>query len=257
MAHPATDVTTRFSQHAEEYARTRPGYPPELLDWLADKCGLTPEHVIADIGSGTGLLARLFLDNGNPVVGVEPNAPMRAAAEVALAEFARFTSLDGRSEATRLPTHAFDLVVAGQAFHWFEPTATRAEFQRILKPEGLVALVWNDRRTDSAFAAGYEAALLAHAPDYANARHRETRDEAAIRAFFGGEVWHARFDNSQRFTWEGLLARVRSASYVPAIESPAWTALEAALRALFVAHAVSGQVGFDYDTRVWLGELAD
>ena len=127
---PATNSITRFSSRVDDYINYRPHYPIEIIDLLAEKCALTPESVIADIGSGTGMLAKLFLENGNPVVGVEPNAEMRAAGEQYLAEFGRFTSMSGSAEATRLPAHAMDFVICGQAFHWFDRERTRDEFLR-------------------------------------------------------------------------------------------------------------------------------
>ncbi len=116
----ATDPTQRFSSRVDNYVRYRPGYPVRVIDVLANKCGLNRHHQIADIGSGTGMLTRLFLDNGNAVFGVEPNASMRAAGERALAGYEKFTSLDGRAEATTLPHGSVDFVVAAQAAHWFD-----------------------------------------------------------------------------------------------------------------------------------------
>ena len=128
---------SRFTSRVENYVRYRPRYPDALLELLHQAWGLTPETVIADVGSGTGLLSRLFLENGNEVFGIEPNAAMREAGEEYLAGFPRFHSLAGAAEATTLADASMDAVVAGQAFHWFEPVAARAEFQRILPPRWL------------------------------------------------------------------------------------------------------------------------
>jgi SAM-dependent methyltransferase len=111
------DPTRRFSGRVENYARYRPGYPPEVLDLLRQRRGLTEESRIADVGSGTGALARLFLENGDRVFGVEPNGEMRVAGERLLRRYGRFTSVAARAEETTLPDGAVDFVVAGQAFH--------------------------------------------------------------------------------------------------------------------------------------------
>ena len=82
---PATNATSRFSDRVENYVRYRPGYPDEALTALREECGLTPEHAVADIASGTGIWTRMLLENGNRVFGVEPNAGMRDAGEQLLA----------------------------------------------------------------------------------------------------------------------------------------------------------------------------
>ena len=110
---PAKNSTTRFSSRVDDYLKTRPHYPVEIVDLLAANCGLTPESVIADIGAGTGFLARIFLENGNPVIGVEPNKEMREGGARFLAEFARYTSLEGSAEATHLPARSMDFIVVG------------------------------------------------------------------------------------------------------------------------------------------------
>jgi SAM-dependent methyltransferase len=253
---PAKNSTTRFSSRVDDYIKYRPHYPAEIIDLLADKCGLTPESVIADIGSGTGILTKLFLENGNPVVGVEPNREMREGGESYLAEFARFTSVEGTSEATRLPPQSMDFILAAQAFHWFDQTKTRAEFQRILKPNGWVVLIWNDRRTDSTpFLRDYEALLQEFGNDYKEIEHKNVRDENVFIAFFGAPPAAASFDNAQRVDFEGLIGRLNSASYMPGRGDARHAAMVAHAREIFTDHAVNGRVAFEYDTRVFYGNL--
>lgn len=87
-----------FTALADDYARYRPGYPAEVLGVLASACGITPDWVVADIGAGAGNLARLFLQAGHHVVGIEPNSKMRQAAESLFACYPKFCSLDGTAE---------------------------------------------------------------------------------------------------------------------------------------------------------------
>ncbi|HEX4858038.1 MAG TPA: class I SAM-dependent methyltransferase [Usitatibacteraceae bacterium] len=254
---PKSNATTRFSDRVADYVKYRPSYPVEILDLLADRCGLTPESVIADIGSGTGILTKMFLDNGNPVVGVEPNADMREAAEAYLSEYARFTSLAGSAEATRLPRQAIDFIVAGQAFHWFDRGKTRDEFLRIGKEGAWVALIWNDRRLDSTpFLRDYEAFLHEHGTDYAEINHKNVQDPAVINAFFGSAPAEASFDNVQRFDFDGLMGRIASSSYMPGRGDARFPAMQQAARALFDRHQSQGRVAFEYDTRVYYGQPA-
>lgn len=253
---PAQNATTRFSSRVDDYIRYRPHYPLELIDLLAANCGLTPESVIADIGSGTGLLTRLFLENGNPVVGVEPNREMREAGERYLSEFGRFTSIDGTSEATRLPAHAMDFVVAGQAFHWFDQARSRVEFQRILKDDGWVVLVWNDRRTDATpFLRDYETLLQEFGTDYNEINHKNVQDKAVFTAFFGASPVEAAFDNVQQFDFDGLMGRINSSSYAPGRDDPRHAAMRQSAREIFERHQQRGKVSFEYDTRVYYGRI--
>ena len=253
---PAKNSTTRFSSRVDDYIKYRPHYPVEILDLLAARCGLTPESVIADVGSGTGILTKLFLENGNPVIGVEPNREMREAGESYLAEYGRFTSMDGTSEATRLPGQAIDLVVAGQAFHWFDREKTRAEFQRILKDEGWVVLVWNDRRIDTTpFLRDYEGLLQEFGNDYQDINHKNIQDPAVFTAFYGAAPLEASFDNVQRFDFEGLVGRLRSSSYMPGLDDPRHGAMAARAREIFDRHQQAGGVSFEYDCRVYYGMI--
>ncbi|MEQ1936345.1 MAG: methyltransferase domain-containing protein [Fimbriimonadaceae bacterium] len=134
----------RFSNRVEDYAKYRPRYPEALGDFLAD-FGLKPGATVLDAGSGTGLFSDLLLSRGACVIGAEPNEGMRREAEVRLSDNKRFTSLAKSAEGTGLPAESIDLITAAQAFHWFDVTATKQEWKRILKPGGWVALVWNER----------------------------------------------------------------------------------------------------------------
>src|ERR1019366_8204811 len=126
-----SDPTGRFSSRVDDYVRYRPSYPSGIVTLLQLHCGLTPVSVVADIGSGTGLLAELFLKFGCVVFCVEPNIQMRIAGEHMLRGFGNFHSVDGRAENTGLGDASVDLAVSGQAFHWFDPVRTRDELRRI------------------------------------------------------------------------------------------------------------------------------
>lgn len=246
----------RFSDRVADYVRYRPGYPDELMETLQKVAGLTSSSVVADIGSGTGISANLFLQRGCEVFGVEPNREMRLAAEERFRNVPRFHSIDATAEATTLADSSIDLIAAGQAFHWFDPEATRREWLRILKPEGRVALFWNNRRTDTTpFLVAYEKLLRDLGTDYTEVNHTRI-DHAALSGFFGNEAFQTfRFPYSQSFDFEGLKGRLLSSSYAPANGHPNHQPMLQELRRIFDTCAENGRVSFDYDTELSVGSL--
>lgn len=245
----------RFSNRVADYVRYRPGYPPAVLDVLRSECALLPEHVISDIGSGTGLFSELFLRNGNAVFGVEPNAAMRKAGEEYLQEYEHFRSVDASAEATTLKDTSVDFITAGQAFHWFEPNAARQEFSRILKPGGWIVVLWNERRMDTPFAREYEAMLVRYGTDYT--RVRDAYPESShIQEFFGhGNFLERNLPHEQLFDCAGLAGRLRSSSYSPHEEHEHFPSIMAELRRIFRVHRRDGRVRMEYVTRIYFGQL--
>jgi len=249
------DPTKRFSNRVANYLKYRPGYPHEIIEVLKTKCGLTPKSVVADLGSGTGLLSEMFLKEGNRVFGVEPNAEMRSAGEEALVRYPNFVSINAIAERTTLPDHSIDFVTAGQAFHWFNREDARYEFLRILKPHGWIALVWNGFRVEkSPLIAGYQQIVLRYGTDY-----QEVRREVIglnIESFFTpGFCKSASFEYQQIFDFEGLKGRLLSASYAPQADHPDFNPMLEELRRLFEATKKDGKVAFDYDTELYYGRL--
>ena len=251
-----TKSTERFGRRVESYVRSRPSYPSAVVDLLELECGLTPGWEVADIGSGTGILSRLFLDRGCRVYGVEPNVEMRRAGEALLATYRLFTSVDGTAEETDLPSESVDMIAAGQAYHWFDTHACRREFSRILRPGGWVVLIWNDRRKQgSPFLEAYEQLLLTYGTDYERVDHTRI-GEKQIQDFFGSlPIGTASFENHQSFRFDGLKARLLSSSYTPGPDHPRHTDMLRALREIFEAHEADEHVHIEYDTQVYYGQL--
>jgi ubiquinone/menaquinone biosynthesis C-methylase UbiE len=250
---PASNATSRFSDRVENYIRYRPSYPPEVLQTLQSECGLTKDNAIADIASGTGIWTRILLQNGNRVFGVEPNADMRQAGERLLAKFSNFVSVSGTAEATTLPDQSMNFLTAAQAAHWFDPARARAEFARILKPQGWLALIWNERVTDTTpFLREYEQLLFEFGTDYEEVRHETT----SVHEFFAPAPFQERtFGMQQEFDYAGLEGRLLSSSYAPGPEHSKHGPMLKELRTIFDKHQVDGRVSVDYKTRVYFGQL--
>lgn len=252
MTHP----TERFTSRVERYIKYRPSYPEEIVTALAARAKLTPASQIVDVGSGTGISAALFLRHGYAVTGVEPNAAMRAAAERLLAKESRFSSVAATAEATTLPDQFADLIIAGQAFHWFEQEPTRIEFTRILKPGGYIALIWNARLDSTPFLQAYGTLILNFGTDYSIVRH-ETVTDAFVRPFFAPQlVLIENWPNAQQFDYAGLEGRLLSSSYTPNEADPRYAPMLHELRRLFDTYQEDGQVTIEYTTVVYSGQLS-
>jgi ubiquinone/menaquinone biosynthesis C-methylase UbiE len=251
-----SDPLNRFSNRVENYVKYRPGYPAGVIELLKSNCGLTETSVIADVGSGTGILAELFLKNGNSVFAIEPNADMRQAAERLLKEYKHLMSIAATAEATTLETKSVHFITAAQAFHWFDRNCAKKEFARILKPGGWVALIWNERRLDStAFLKAYEDLLLRYGTDYSQVRHERVTKE--IGEFFSPGTFKVQtLENAQHFDFESLKGRLLSSSYAPDQNHPDFKPMVAELEAVFAANEKDGIVSFEYDTKVFYGHLS-
>ncbi|MDR1409744.1 MAG: class I SAM-dependent methyltransferase [Oscillospiraceae bacterium] len=251
---PALDSKERFSDRVKNYVLFRPSYPADAIDCLVNYCALTPTSVIADIGSGTGKLAELILSRGFTVHAVEPNANMRNAAEKSLLPFSGFYSVPASAEATSLPAQSIDLITAAQAFHWFDRTACKREWQRILKPGGHVALIWNRRQKSPGFMAEYEEVIHLWCAELPNVTHNKITDAVFKEIFDGGYTLHT-FPWQQTFNFAALWGRAQSSSYSPLPGHPYHEPLKNALQKLFTQYQKDGFVPFEYQTQLVLGKL--
>jgi len=252
----SAEPTVRFSNRVENYVKYRPGYPDEVLEFLQRKFRLDQDSYIADIGSGTGIFTKLLLGKGYKVYAVEPNEPMKAVAEQSLKIYRNFTSVAGAAEHTNLPANSVDLITSATAFHWFDVEQSRAEFKRILKPDGTVVLLWNVRKPDAdAFAIAYDQLLSNYATDYKDVKSKTLNGERLAAFFDQGQFETISYPNEQIFDEEGLIGRSLSSSYVPLPETHEGAVFLKDLKAIFAAHQVDGKVRFLYDTMMYVGRV--
>jgi SAM-dependent methyltransferase len=246
--------TERFSDRVENYAKYRPDYPVAMLAYLV-KSVPAPARV-ADIGAGTGILTAQLLGAGYEVYAVEPNRPMAEAAERELQQRPGFHPVHGSAEATTLASGSVDLITCAQSFHWFDQEKTRFEFNRILRADAPVAIIWNERLDEaSALQREYEAILQRLAPEYSKVVHRQVTLEQ-IQAFFGPRsVQLFTFPRFQFLDREAFLGRVLSSSFVPNVGQPGHTEVMSAVADLFDRCQANGRVRMEYETRLYWGRF--
>lgn len=246
--------TERFSDRVANYVNFRPSYPAELVETLRVECGLDNSSVIADIGSGTGKLSELFIQKDISVYAVEPNKEMREAAESLFGANKYFISVNGESTDTSLLESSTDLVTIAQALHWFEPVETKKELERILKPGGQLAIIWNERNTSAPFQKEYDQMLTELAPEYTKVNHRNINDRDIDAFCHPRQVRKFSFPYNQKFDLEGLTGRMNSSSYTPAFGTKEHDELNAAAEKLFKLYEVNGEIEFSYETNLYLAK---
>jgi SAM-dependent methyltransferase len=199
--------TERFSGRSRAYAEYRPSYPNGAIDAVLEGLGDPTTLTIADIGAGTGIASRLFAERGTHVIAIEPNAEMRAAAEI----HTRVEWRDATALETRLSDASVDVVVACQAFHWFATTAAMTEMRRIARRRA--AMLQYERDERDSFTKAYGDVVRAYASDATEARR--TAALAVFEAFPNARVTRHEFGSVQRLDLDGVLGRAASASYLP------------------------------------------
>lgn len=245
--------TTRFSNRVENYVKYRPGYPKEIIPFFENELGLKPGARIADIGSGTGLFAEPLLQNGYPVICIEPNEEMRKAGEERLKKYMQFSNNHHAAEATGLPDHSIDLITVAQAFHWMDAKAAREEFSRILKPGAYTVLAWNILKTDTYFLETYSSIKERYRIEEKDTHNMQP---AQIAAFFKpAEMQRTVFPNVQLLDFDALKGQLLSSSYIPLPGHPSYETMISELVQLFVAANENGFVKMEFDTILYYGQI--
>lgn len=250
------DSKLRFSNRVENYIKYRPSYPIEVVALLQKKCGMTRRSILADIGSGTGIFTQLLVDKCDRVYAVEPNHEMRSAAESHLNDCDGFISINGSAEETGLKSSSVDIIASAQAFHWFDRNQVKKEFMRILRDDGWIVILWNQRKVASTeFLMAYEGFLHTYARDYREVNHANI-DSGTMAEFFHPSSFETTvFENHQILDYEGFKGRVLSCSYIPGPEQPEYKEMLKEMEKLFQIYAINAQVIFEYETIVYYGRM--
>ncbi|MEO8665580.1 MAG: class I SAM-dependent methyltransferase [Ignavibacteria bacterium] len=245
----------RFSNRVENYIKYRPHYPKVIIDFLNEETGLDPKKIVADIGSGPGISSEHFIENGNTVFAVEPNEKMRRGAEKIFEGSENFISIKGTAEDTTLQSNTIDLILAGQAFHWFDKEKCRIEFKRILKDYGYVVLMWNLRDRKSSFMEEYEDLLIRYGTEYENLYQDDVDSKEIARFFLPSVNKIKKFPNYQLLDYSELEGRLLSSSYIPLNENPTYYKMICELKTIFEKNKKDGKVKMEYETNLYYGKL--
>lgn len=249
------DSGTLFSGKASIYSKSRPGYPKDLLEVLARETGFNRQWTVADIGSGTGILSRLFLENGNRVYCVEPNDDMRSESVKLNSGFPNCTIINGSAEDTGLESDTIDIAVAGQSFHWFDPVAAKIELTRILKPGGFAALIWNNRLEDEkSLSRAYDEICSKYSHNYHGTGNSRI-EKGTFSTFFHNGYRKFQIPNNQKLGLDGFLGRYFSASYALSPEDLGYENAVESLKNVFNKFQKNGYATMEYDTQIFLGQL--
>jgi len=196
------------------------------------------------------MLSEVFLDNGNPVVAVEPNTEMLSACARLCEIYPKLTVLDGSAESTGMPGASVDIVAAGRAFHWFDIPRALVEFRRILKPDGWLVLVSLGRaKGGTPQSNDFEELLTTRGIDY-NYVRAGYRVHDQLKDIFTADMHQAQIPGEQQLDWESFLGQTMSLSIVPAVNDPRFPAFTQRLREHFDRYAVDGVL--TVETTCWI-----
>lgn len=250
------DNTGKFTRKVADYVKYRPTYPDLFFKYLFDEVGLSPDACVADVGAGTGILTEPLAERVKTIYAVEPNRNMRIACMESCGRNCSFVALDGTAEDTGIPDQSVDFITVAQAFHWFNRNRTHQEFTRILKPEGLVILVWNSRVPESALVVENDALCRKYCPDFIGfSGGRESSIDQFIH-FYRDNLYETRsYGNDRTLTLEAFIGSSLSASYAPLPEYDGYDAFVADLEILFERYQKNGLLTVPMRTWSYTGRI--
>ncbi len=240
-----------FSSKAEKYARFRWDYTPEALRTIGEGANINPTTLLADVGAGTGILTRHFVDAAGWVWAVEPDPAMRAQAACCLRPAPNLALVAGCAEALPFAAGSLDVLVSAQAANWFVPALARAEFRRVLRPGGWLAMLKN-RGTDLRLA---EATRGIYPPETDTETSMPGLGTPLEYYYEGGSLRTAQFPFTIRQTWAQFLGALDSASFAPDEGNPHYAAYARRARQAFERLSDDGVLTSTGQTELWLGQV--
>ena len=248
MTQEMLDPAALFSSKAETYDRFRWDYAPSAIEYILDRTGVNSGYLMADIGAGTGILTRHFLDSVKAVYAVEPNKSMRDVAEYRHGAHPAFRRITRGAESTGLPDQSLDLVVVGQALHWFDLEYAPDEISRILKPDGWLVVIWNKLGREE-----LTQELEGMFSRYMGDERRRTDPELLPPYFRGSDFRQLSFGVVRHSNWDQFIGGLLSASWAPAENDSSYRHFREEARGFFERSSTGGELTIKVVTHVAIG----
>jgi SAM-dependent methyltransferase len=239
-----------YTRVTHTYVRGRPDFPPAALDWLRADLALGPGRKAIDLGAGTGKFTRLLVESGAEVTAVEPVAAMR---ERLARDLPSVNALDGTAQRIPLSDSCADAVICAQSFHWFASAESLLEIHRVLKPGGMLGLIWNIRDDSIPWVAGLTRIMSPYEGDAPRYYRGEWRHVFPARGF--GELREKNFPHAHIGPPEQVIVdRVASVSFIAALDAATRRRVLDGVRGLIAATpelAGKSEVSVPYVTRAY------
>jgi len=249
-----SDPATRFTNRADNYARYRWDFSPQAIEAIFRITGLSPAATAADVGSGTGMLSQHFVERVSRLFALEPNKEMRKLGLDLLESYPSYTSIDGYAEATTLPENSVDLIVVGRAIHWFDAKKARAEFLRILKPKGWLAILQTpckDQELDEAI-----KQIRKNENGWDVDGDKAKLIKTPLSFYFGGDDFITLiFPEIISETWQEFFGRQCSVSSAPVETHPLYPNFKKAAQEIFQKFSVNGCLSVEIATELHVGQV--
>lgn len=245
----------KFDSKGRVYVKGRPAYPKKMLEYLLDEKVITPDTIVADVGSGTGIFTSQIAPLVSEVFAIEPNGDMRSKAEMFYKDFSNIISVNGTAENTTLSQNSIDLITVAQAFHWFDRVSFKSECKRILNGTGKVFLVWNDRDTNAQVINDNFEVNKKYCPNFKGSSNGIDFSKDGFKDFFEGDFYLIEFENTFEYDKEAFVLRNLSSSYAPKAGDVCYDDYVKAITEVFEKHCINGVVEYPYITRCYIGKV--
>ena len=251
------DPYSKFSSKAEIYHQYRWDYHPDAMAQMCQFSGINQNSVVADIGSGTGMLTAQLVSQVKQVYAIEPNEVMRNIAIKNLAQYPAFLSVDALADATTLPDHSVDLIVVGRAIHWFNPKTTKPEFLRILKPNGWLAICQVPCQNLSLLDTIDKLQKVEYGWNIFQDKSKFIDKENLLEYYFSNNNYRRiKITSVIEETWQVFLGRISSLSPAPNSNNPLFHKFKSEARKIFDLYSEEGILTINNYTEINLGTLS-